>query len=78
MFVNKMSEKDETCRLLFPKAQDDVFKCLVFLNQPSTTQRYSLLSQRTKIIENSHIQEAEMREFAHFLAQNYSKQLIDY
>ena len=40
-----MSENGEKCWSVFPKAQDDVFKCLVL----STTQNtFSLLSQRSK------------------------------
>ena len=45
---------------VYPKAQDDVLKCLVLY----TTQRYSVYCHRgVKKPENIHIQEAGIREF---------------
>ena len=47
-----VSENGEKRRSVFPKAQDDVLKCLVL----STTQRYSVYCHRgVKKPENIHI-----------------------
>ena len=55
-----MSENGKKkCQSVFPKAQDDVLKCLVLF----TTQRYSVYFHRGKKPENIHFEEARNREF---------------
>ena len=60
-----MSENGEKCGSVFPKAQDDVLKCLVL----STTQRYSVYCPRgkKKLEQYSHLGSWNQRSFTFFI-----------
>ena len=73
--VSKMSENGEKCASVFPKAQDDVLKCLAL----STTPRYSAYCHRgeKKLEQYSHLRSWNQIIFT-FVLKSDSNRLIDY